>query len=231
MAYRRGSKRRFRPRRLLRRRKRFYRRRRVRAGRGSYRAKLTKITSYNVLTDKVATFSMSVLPVDFEEWKNLSRNFEAYRMTKMKVTVIPTVNMGQQSVDSSGNMTASGAQTLYAIAPWHRHAPTEPISFEEVCSIDRAKIYRMFQKGSMTFNVNTLDMGQTDDSATSGKPISIQWKHRVEMDASAGSVRHYAGLVSFMPNPLAVTDKTKGVRVIVKQDVWCTFYNQNTLGV
>lgn len=208
-----------------------YRRRRkyTRAGRGSFRVKLTKVTNFGVTVGKFVAFSFSILPNDYDEFVALAPQFEAYRMTKMRCTVIPAANVGQTTFSPEGGsppILNDSALSLYCLLPWKRTAPVNSVSFNELLSVDKAKTFRSYQVGAMNFKPATLVSVSSDSGVAS---LKTSWSPRIEISGTDyGKIRHYTGMCGFeavQPGaPVAAQ-----ARYAIKQDVWITFYNQSTI--
>ncbi|WBG01403.1 coat protein [army ant associated cyclovirus 3 P1A-reste_4] len=180
---------------------------------GTFRVKLTHVSTFTAKNDAVTHTWMSFEPKDFDEFSNLAPNFEAYKFTKCRVRVIPMQNVSNNSTSQV---------PMYCILPWHTLAP-QSNTFEKFMSVDKAKIFKQTQTGSMVFNVNTLSAVAYADGQAS---LKTEWMPRIEIDANAYMVRHFAGLIAFQGDPSMADRSTK---FTIVQDVWCTFYNQKTL--
>lgn len=218
MAYRRRWKRRI-PRRRVIRRKRGYRRRR-RANRkiptrpGDFRCKLTKIQTFGVNYKEPTVWSCSVKPTDFDEWSNISANFEAYRFSKMRVRVYPL-----QSVSSTGNPVP-----MYCMFPWHQNIPPAK-GYSAYLSIDKAKQFRGTQIGHQIYNMNI----KLPNSTTAGNMNTALFNQRIEISSTAGKETHYSGCIGFQGFEAA--GEKDMVYYNIVQDVYCMFYTQKSIPV
>lgn len=197
-------------------RKKFYRYRK-RAGRGTFRCKLTKCTTVGAVAKDDSTYQLQVIPAEYDEFLALAPNFEAYRLTKLVVRVLP-----QQNVSNNSTSRASA----YAMLPWHKPYTTGVNSFNRLISVDRAKIYRHTERGRQVYNLNVLQQLQYSDGDRSDKCV---WSPRVELRGDgAYKLQYFAGLIAFQKQANPPAEDTKFFFDIVT-DVYCTFYNQEII--
>nr|WBG01473.1 coat protein [Army ant associated cyclovirus 2] len=189
--------------------------RRPRPGRGNFRVKLTKIVTVAHTADSTQMFSLGVQPKDFTEFLNLAPNFEAYRMKKMLVRIVPQANVSNNTTSANG---------VYCLLPWHQPTPSVENSFNSFLSVDRAKVYRGTERGKQIYNMNVLQ-GMNYDSTDLER---VLWSPRIEIrNDSAYETRHFSGL--FIMNRIEGKTKEDVYRYDVIQDVWIEFYNQDVI--
>lgn len=213
-------RRRFYRRRLLR--SRFLRRRKLRSG--CMRVKLTRITTYELDVAKPVLWAANIQGSDFREFENVATGYESYRFSKMRVTVLPLPNISLNTQPGSTNQTLI---PCYAMFPWHKSVPTgDNILFSDSLSIDRHKLYRGTQVGRQTYNLNTISTAKDDNG---NKAVAINWAPKIAIQGDYNFIRHYGGMIAFQGLDGA-PEGTK-VKFNIKQDVYCTFYNQSILPV
>lgn len=200
-----------------RRRRRGYRRA-PRTGRGLFRVKLTRFVSITQNVAKTTQMGLDVRPVDFEEFGKLAQNFEAFKFTRCRVRVLPQQNVANNS---------TSLLPAYCIFPWHRPLPADS-TFNDFMSIDRAKIFRGTGCGKMMFVPSII--ASVGTSAGGTLTMETKWKPRLELvnDGTAYTCVFYTGALGFQGIPDAPADSKAHYNIII--DMWCTFYNQKTLG-
>lgn len=208
-------RRRFRRRRIVRRRN--FRFRRQRPGRGAFRVKLTKVVSLSHAMPTTEIWSTSVRAKDFPEFLNLAPNFESYRFKKMRVRVIPQQSVANNSTSRVG---------LYCMFPWHQPQPSPDNNFNSFLSVDRCKIYNSVERGHQNYNMNVLQHMSFDDN---NKPSErVLWAPRIEIRSDAAyETRHFSGCIAF--NGVASAGEDWKTFYDIVTDVWCDFYNQDTI--
>lgn len=211
------------------RRRRVWQRRRQRkgVGTGNIRFKFTRAFRINVPVNSDGNYyALGFYPKDFAEFANLAPNFEAYRFTKMRIRISPLFNVG--SCDTTQTVAD------YCIVPWHRELDPktgQKFSYNEFLSVDRAKVYRGYQKGKMTFNINTLTTTNYVNQSGSDVAVNevVNWQPRIELNDNTYSVRHYAGAVFWDRTSIPSTATRAEAQYTIYMDVWGMLYNQKTL--
>lgn len=184
-------------------------------------AKLTKITTLAVPNSSTSSWGGSFLPNDFHEFQELIKQFERCKFYKVVIRVIPQQNI-------SNNSTSRVPQ--YCILPWHR--PVEaPKSFNDVISVDRAKIRRQTQGVKMSFVPNCMyEAGGTEYPPNVTKAfVSYIWKpeiYRIQTPTNQPVYpRIYCGFIAFQGE--ATLTSTSYFDIIT--DVYCIFKNQSVI--
>lgn len=200
-------------RRLRRRRRRFFKR----AGRGSFRVKLTRFVSITQDISKTTQFSFEITPSDFTEFATLADAFEAVRFTRAKVTVLPQQNVANNS---------TSLIPAYCMFPWHKELPTVA-TFNGFLSIDRAKCFRGTQVGIQHYVPSTLDSIQTKGAAGyEVQSVQTKYKPTIQISGGASTVVLYTGALGMQ----ALSDAPENAQAHynIKIDMWCTFINQTS---
>lgn len=122
------------------------------------------------------------------------------------------------------------------MVPWHRQLypkPDQKFSYNQFLSLDRAKVYRGYQAGKMTYNINTLISTNYTDNAGVNTAVNevISWQPRIELTENTYSVRHFAGAVYFNRASVPASTTRDDATYTLYMDVWGVLYNQKTLNV
>ncbi|UME38931.1 putative capsid protein [Italian wall lizard associated cyclovirus 1] len=209
-------------RRRLRRRRRPLIRRRVRKfGKGNLFCKFTQVKSYEIPVNTTSDVSISFVPTEFPEYVSLANNFEYIQFLKVRVRVLPMQSVSNYS---------TSAVPAYAMLPWHRpQPPGSTITFNQFCSVDKAKIYRQTQVGRQTYIPNTLIYAVRDNQAvTDAEAHQIIWKPKIERAIDSSKLPTiYAGLLAFQTYTQAPVGATTKFNVVLDAYVKCG--NQNIL--
>uniref|UniRef100_A0AAU6S523 Capsid protein n=1 Tax=Myotis capaccinii feces associated cyclovirus 2 TaxID=3139989 RepID=A0AAU6S523_9CIRC len=212
-------------------------RRRFRAGKGTFKVKLTRVVTLDIPLSTTGQFGFDIRANDFAEYISLAKNFEAYRFTKCVVKVVPMQNTctrlretGPGNGDAGANIVYSDILPLYALFPWHKPLP-DKANFNNYLSIDRCKTYRMSTSAKMTFVPSTLESVQYRKGAGDWQTTEnqVKWRPRIEIiDENSGNIVFYTGALGFEALPSGVDQDIAHFNVII--NMYCTFYNQRTLG-
>lgn len=212
---------------MHRRRRKIFRRKRVfrrgGVGRGNIRFKFTKVITVRIARDNQTVYPMSVSPNEFPEFLNLAPNFEAYKLSKLRVRIRPKFNIGA--------MNATTMFPGYVMLPWHSESPNSASNdITTYMSVDKAKYYRGYQSGQQTYNLASLTAATYAGTDNPVVNTSLRWSPRLEItrDTNSTKVIHYGGLVVW--EGMLNKDETPILfEVDIIQDVWGIFYNQKTL--
>ncbi|UNY50595.1 capsid protein [Chifec virus UA13_1817] len=200
------------------RRRRIFRRRRFGRRGAQLVCKFTRCVKTNVIQKNDSYESFAFSPTGFQEFVDLAKNFNYYQFTRCRIRVIPHQNVANNSTSEVG---------LYALIPWHRDVPTAG-TFSAMCSIDKAKIFRQTQIGSMTFVCNTLTKNDVPSTAGSGETINWMPKTQVPYGAAVAPL-HYCGMIAYEGLQTAL-DPDAHTKFTIVQDVWVRFYQQKAAG-
>ncbi|WBG01483.1 coat protein [Army ant associated cyclovirus 9] len=211
MAWRRRRTIRRRPKRRLRRR---FRRRYRKSRSANLSCKLTSITTLDVVVSDNHSYWLHFEPASFPEYTALAPSFEYCKFYKTVVTVMPMQNIA----DETHQMPA------YAMLPWKDETNITSKGFNSICSYDKAKIYKGWQTGRMSFvpavHADVFQQGSEP------LPMKIEYKPVVRYSPT-NETKIFNGLVMFQ----GFADITKTTHYNIRMDVYCKFYHQNTINI
>lgn len=197
-------------------------RRRVRRIRSSnLSCKLTRVDSVDVDTSGNHTYYLHFTPGLFPEYTSLSPNFEFCKFNKVVVTVLPMQNVSNNSTSQA---------PAYVMIPWKEQTVLDAKGFNSLCSIDKAKLYRGTQVGRQSY-VPACHVGVSTSSAAAPlQSDKIEYRPKIKFLGAAGpneNINIYVGIIMFQ----GFADLSTKMHFNVKMDVYCTFYNQNTINI
>lgn len=221
----------FRRRRFFRRRrysprKKYFRRRYVRRFRsrksrtGDMVLKCVRVQNVEHTVNANQHLDLHVDPQTYPEFRELNPYFEAYRILKYTITVIPTANVSNNSTSES---------MMYALIPWKKEITTGSVSygFDEWLSVDRAKAYRGTTKARRSFVPGVRFAGRQTDPAKLNSFGPVTWRPRIEIDGETTRIKHYTGVIAFHKKDDANATGKHTYQLI--HQVTIKLYNQNSL--
>jgi len=216
MRFRRRTGFRRRPRRFRRRRIAFRRRRRTAVRSGDLRVKLLKRDVLTAQNKSINVKSLSFIINDFQEYKDLSPNFEYVKIMKVKVKVVPNMNV-------SNNTTSR--QSTYCLLPFHRAGPASA-SYGAYLSSDKAKVFRNTSIGRQTYVPNVHVANSTDTANASTD--TIIWRPSIYTSKTQQAFpRIYCGVLAI--DTVNADDATGTSGYDVFTEVHVIFKNQQIL--
>ncbi|UBR88850.1 putative capsid protein [mongoose-associated cyclovirus Mon-32] len=204
-----------RPLRRVHRRRRMFRRRYTKRSRSTptLACKLTKTVqvSTNLKTGGFTTCNFQLN--DFAEFTNLASNFERVRVVRCRVRVLPHQNVANNSTSENLN---------YAIVPYHGPITSGQLpNFPTSLSIDRAKVYRMTQRGYMNF---VPAIRYSVDSDGGNQTLGIKWRPELYISTAASKEILYTGFINY--EGATYINENYASHFTVIMDVFVRFKNQ-----
>lgn len=210
MRYRRWTRRQPRRRTGIRRRS-FPRRRRVRRRpTGNLTVHMSRIVTVAAAANKNYLWASSFLPTDFREFGNLGANFEAYRFTRLRVTVYPLQSVSNNSTSTVGT---------YVMFPWHRGTLKDETLYSDLLSVDRAKVQHQTKRMSQTYVPSILS-----STGTAGA-YDVVYRPKMTMSEAGYSERHFTGMIGWQ----GIDGADNNSKFAIRMDATCILYNQNIL--
>lgn len=182
--------------------------------------KCVRVENIEHTTNQNQFLPLHVDPQSFGEFRVLNPYFEAYRIMKYTITVIPTANISNNSTSES---------MMYALVPWKKEIADSAVSytFNDWLSVDRAKAYRGTTKARRSFVPGVRFAGRQNDPTKLNSFGPVTWRPRIEIDEETTRIKHYTGIIAFHKKDDA-NATGKHVYQLIHQ-VTMKLYNQNSL--
>lgn len=181
---------------------------------------MTIMQTVDVDLAKTTLFPLEFVPNNFNEFRNLAPNFEAYKFYRAKITVYPEQNVSNNS---------SSVMPTYCLFPWKKQVPAT-YTFNDFLSIDKCKVARGTACLSQSYVPSVLStvQYQPKTGAPATSTTESVYKPRIELvDDNSYLTNFYCGCAGFQACPPAPGGAKAHYNI--RWDVWAVLYNQKTM--